>query len=198
MTPHRSRIAALLAGASALPIMLGACSSSSTAGSTTTTRAAGHQGTASVCSLVTPAQIERTLGKTVDAPRVTNSTRLTVCTYPAKDPADTVIIGFRAKVTEADAGLEQAQLGKLHGTLTDVSGPGFAAYYYTDTSGKQTINGLVTINAQTQVTVTSTSPVAKQEALTQEVFATLAAQAAGTTTTTAAGSVSTTATTAAP
>ena len=59
---------------------------------------------------------------------------MTVCTYPSNVPADTVIVGFRAKVSEADAGLEQARLGKLHGSLTDVSGPGFSASYYSDTS----------------------------------------------------------------
>ncbi|HEY5109719.1 MAG TPA: hypothetical protein VII96_08955 [Acidimicrobiales bacterium] len=175
-----------------MPLVLGACSSSSTS-APTTTRAAGHQGATSVCSLVTPVQIKRTLGKTVDAPRVTNSTRLTVCTYPSKESADTVIVGFKAKVTEADAGLEQARLGKLHGSLTDVSGTGFSAYFYTDSTAKPTINGLVTINGQTQVTVTSTSSVAQQETLTQEIFATLAAQATGaTTSTTAAGATPTT------
>jgi len=196
--PHRRRLpallrlTALLTGAAALPLALSACSSSSTAGSTTTTGAGGQQRATSVCSLVTAAQIEQTLGKTVDAPRVANSPRLTVCTYPSKTPADTVIVGFRAGVTGADAALEQARLGRLHGTLTDVSGQGFSAYYYSDTSVTPAVIGLVTINGQTQVTVASTSPLAQQESLTQQIFATLAALS------TSASTTTTTASTAAP
>ena len=184
--PSLSRLTLLLAGAATLPLMLGACSGSSATGSTTTTWPNGQQHTASVCSLVTAAQIEQTLGKTVDAPRVANSTRSTVCTYSSKVAADTVIVGFRAKVTEADAGLEQARLGKLHGSLTDVSGPGFSAYYYSDTSARPPVIGLVTINGKTQVTVASTATLAQQESLTQQIFATLASQATGAATTTPA------------
>jgi hypothetical protein len=187
------RLTALLAGAVVLPLVLAACSSSSTTGSTTTTGATGVTGPTgvtgkqrvdSVCSLVPAVQIELTLGKLVDAPRVANANRLTVCTYLAKIPADTVIVGFRAKVSQADAGLEQAQLGKLHGTLTDVSGPGFSAYYFSDPAVRPAVIGLVTINGQTQITVTSTAPLAKQELLTQQIFATLAARATGASTTT--------------
>jgi len=188
-TPNYRRLIALLAGAAVVPAMLGACTSSSTTTTTTTTTGAttgatGQQRATSVCSLVTTAQIKQTLGKTVHAPRVANSPRSTVCTYPSNVAADTVIVGFRAKVTEADAGLEQARIGRLHGTVTDVSGTGFTAYYYSDTSVKPPVIGLVTINGKTQVTVTSTAPLAQQETLTQQIFATLASQASGATTTT--------------
>ena len=125
---------------------------------------------------------------TVDSPRVANSTRSTVCTYSSKIPADTVIVGFRAKVSQADAGLEQARLGRLHGTLTDVSGTGFSAYYYSDMSVRPPVIGLVTINGLTQITVTSTSSLARQELLTQQIFAALAAKATGATTTTSTSS----------
>jgi hypothetical protein len=186
------RLTALLAGAVALPLALGACASSSTVGSTTTTGATRQQRTASVCSLVTVAQIERTVGKTVDAPQVADSTRLTVCSYPSKIPAAAVIVGLRAMVTEPDAGLEQARLGKLHGSLTDALGQGFRARGYSETSVKPTVIGLVNINGRTQVTMAWTSPLARQELLTQQIFATLAAQATGASTT------STTSTAAAP
>lgn len=186
--PNRRRLTALLAGAAVLPLTLRACTSNKTAGSTTTTAtgATGQQRATSICSLVTAAEIKRTLGKTVVAPRVTNSARLTVCTYPSKNPADTVIVGFRAQVSQADAGLEQARIGKLHGSLTDVSGSGFSAYYYSDPSVRPPVVGLVTINGRTQVTVTSTAPLDQQESLTQQIFATLAAHATSTSTTTSA------------
>ena len=90
------------------------CSTTSTS-ATTTTRAAGHQGTTSVCSLVTPAQIESALGRSVGAPGVANSTRATTCTYPGADgkSSDSVIITFRSRVTAAEAGAEQAALEEV-------------------------------------------------------------------------------------
>ena len=183
--PSLGRLASLLAGAATLPLLLGACSGGSTSGSTTTGPSVQPH-TASACSLVTTARIEQTLGKMVRGPRITNSARSTVCTYPSNVSADTVIVGFKAKVTESDAVLEQARLEKLHGTLTDVSGPGFSAYYYSDASARPPVIGLVTINGMTQVTVTSTATLTQQEALTQQIFATLASQATGATTTTSA------------
>ena len=168
----------------ALPLTLGACSSASTAtGSTTTTRAAAHQGANSVCSTVTPAQIARTLGKPVRAPGVTASTRVTVCTYPASNSdqaSAAVIVGFRGGVTPADFTAERAKLGTLHGTTTDVSGLGDQAYYYSQDVGGHSVTSLATLVNRTQVTVTSTATVDQAEALTKEIFATFAAQTATT------------------
>ena len=71
-------MAAPLLGALCLPLALGACSSSATSGgATTTTRATGHQGPNSVCSLVTPAQIGSALGRSVQAPKTKNTTAAT-------------------------------------------------------------------------------------------------------------------------
>ena len=180
-TPRRVRLVGLLAGAVALPLSLGSCSSSPTAGgSTTTTQSVGHRGTNPVCSLVTPAQIERTLGRTVGAPRATNATGLTVCTYPTSTPSDAsgaVIIGYRGRVTPTDFSSEQTKLGRLHGTTTDVGGIGDQAYYYSVRVGGHTVTSLATLVNQTQVTVTSTATVDQMETLTREIFATFASQA---------------------
>ena len=174
----------LLALGVALPLVLGACSSPSTVtGSTTTTRAAGHQGANSVCSTVTPAQIARTLGKPVRAPGVATSTRATVCTYPASsaDQASAaVIVGFRGGVTPADFTAEQAKLGTQHGTATDVSGLGDQAYYYSQDVGGHSVTSLATLVNRTQVTVTSTASVGQAEALTKGILATFADQTATT------------------
>jgi len=181
----------LLALAVALPLGLAACSSSAST-SPTTTRASGHSGSTSACTLVTPAQIESTLGRKVDNPVVVNSTAATACTYRASDKSnesDSVIVGFRGGVTSAIAGAEQAQVEKLHGTTTDVSGTGDTAYSYSaQASGGHTVNTLVTLVGQAQVTVSSTASVAQAETLTQQIFASLASAATSTTTsTTAAG-----------
>ena len=175
----------LLAGAAVLPLLLGACSSSSTAGGSTTTTT-GHTSATTACSLVPAAQVRSILAKQVGDPGVANSSVATTCTYPSKDTtkeSDAVIISFRAGVTDAIAGSEQAAVRKLHGTTTDVSGTGFTAYYYQVKTGGETVTSLVTLVGEAQVTVTSTASLDKIEALTQQIFDTFASQATSTTTT---------------
>jgi hypothetical protein len=185
------RTAALLLGALCVPAALGACSSSSTSGgATTTTRATGHQGASSVCSLVTPADIRTVLGRSVKAPTVRNTTAATICTYAAthaSTPTDAVIIGFRGQVTAAAAAAEQTNLAKLHGTVTDVTGSGAQAYYYSVGTGAHSLTTLVSLVGETQVTVTSTAPVTQAEALSTLIFGTFASAATSTTSTTAPG-----------
>ena len=189
-TPRRRT--ALAAAAVSLPLALGACSSSSTADGPPTTRAAGHPGSGSVCAVVTPAQIEQTLGRSVGRPGVANSTGATACTYPASsgNRADSVIITFRSRVTPAQAGAEQAALQKEHGTLTPVTVSNGQAFTFASGSGKDRVTSLVTLVGETQVVITSTAALDRIENLSQEVFT---AFATGATTTT---SPSTTATTA--
>jgi len=185
-TPRSRHLLAVAAGAVALPLLLAACSSSSTAG-TTTTRAPAGKASPSVCTLVSPSEIHSILGRSVGHPGVANSTVSTACTYPSTDKSrtsDAVIISFRAGVTSAIAGSEQAQVRKLHGTATDVSGTGDTAYYYGVSAGGQALTTLVTLVGTTQVTITSTAPLDKTEALAQQIFVTFASEA--TTTTTAA------------
>lgn len=186
--PRRPGVLVLTA---ALPLGLAACSGGAST-SPTTTRASGHAATTSVCTLVMPAQIESTLGRNVDGPVVVNSAAATVCTYAATDrsnASDSVIVGFRGQVTGAAAAAEQAAAQKLHGTTTVVSGTGDNAYSYSATAaGGHIVNTLVTLVGQTQVTVSSTGTVAQEEALTQQIFSSLAGTATSTTTsTTAAG-----------
>jgi len=179
-TPHRRPLIALLTGAVTLPVVLGSCSSSSTVGGSTTTTQAGHHVTNSVCSLVTPAQIEQMLGKPVGTPGVTNSARLTVCSYRSKAPTDVsgaVIIGFRGQVTSTEFTSEKAKLGKAHGTTTDVGGSGDQAYYYSVDAGGHTVISLATLVNRTQVTITSTATVDQSESLARAIFATFANQA---------------------
>ena len=87
-------------------------------------------------------------------------------------------------MSQADAGLEQARLNRLHRSLTEVSGPEFSAQYYSDTSVGPQLIALVTINGKTQITETSTSALAYQVSPTRLNCAALAAQATSTTTTT--------------
>jgi hypothetical protein len=173
-----------------LPVALAACSNaSSTGGSTTTTRASGHIGTTSACTLVSPATIQKVLDRTVKAAEVTNSTVATACTYPSADTSrssDSVIVAFRGRVTQAVAAGELAATRKLQPTITDVSGSGDTAYAFTSKArGGETVTTLVTLVDETQVTVSSTASVAQAEALTQQIFSTLAGEASSTTTTTA-------------
>lgn len=195
-TTPRRRPVALLLGALVLPVMLGACSSSSVPGSSpTTTRATGHQGAGSVCSLVSPAQIRSVLGLSVEAPTVRNGTAATLCTYSPTDrsaPLDAVLIGYRGHVTSAVASAEQATLSQLHDTVTDVTGSGGQAYYYAVGSGSHTVTTLVSLVGRTQVTVTTSAPVGQAEALSTQIFTAFAAAAS--TTTTAPGGATTTST----
>ena len=93
-----------------------------------------------------------------------------------------MIITFRAQVTPPWPAPSRRRSSKLHGTTTDVSGAGDAAYSYTATAaGGHTVNTLVTLVGETQVTVTSTASVTPAETLAQQIFATLSAQATTTT-----------------
>ena len=179
--------------AAALPLVLAACSGGSSSDATTTTRPTGHQGTTSVCTLVTPAQIESALARKVGAPGVANSTAATTCTYPGADgrSADSVIITFRSRVTAAEAGAEQASLEKIHGTLTPVTVSDGQAFSFTTGSGAGQVTSLVTLVGTTQVSIAATAPLDRIENLSVQIFTTLSTGA--TTTTTAAGSTATTA-----
>ncbi len=192
------RPVALLVGALAFPLVFAACSTSATSsGSTTTTRAAGHQGASSACTFVSPAQIQSVLGRSVEAPTAHNGTTVTLCTYAPTNksvPLDAVLIGYRGHVTSTVATAEQATLAKLHDAVTDVTGSGGQAYYYSVGSGTHTVITLVSLVGETQVTVTSTASVAQAEALSSVIFDTFAADAASTTT--VPGATSTTTTTA--
>ena len=178
------RLTALLA-AVALPLTLAACSSSTTsAGSTTTTRAAGSSGTNPACALVTPAQIQSTLNKTVGPPSASNSTGSTACTYPATNgrKSDSVIVTFRSNVTPAQAAAEEAALQKSHATVTPISVTGAQAFSFTTTSGTGTVTGLVTVVGESQLSITSTATLDQTESLSQEVFSSLSSAAASSTT----------------
>jgi hypothetical protein len=178
----RRRLFGLLIVSIGLPLGVSACSSSSTAGGTTTTAAAS--GPNSVCSVVTPAQIEATLGKQVAKPTAVNSTASTACTYlstTSSDKSDSVIIVYRGGVTKSAYSAQKATLAKTHGSITDVSGVGDTAYYYTVQSHGQTVTSLVTLVNQAQVSITSTATVAQAEALAKQIFATFASDATSTT-----------------
>ena len=139
-----------------------------------------------MCSMVTPAQIESTLGRNVQAPKVRDTTSATTCTYNATDrsmPLDAVIIGFRGHVTSSVAAAELTTLTKLHGTVTNVTGTGVQAYYYSVGSGARTVTTLVSLVGETQVTVTSTATAAQAEALSTQIFQSFANDASTTTTT---------------
>jgi hypothetical protein len=134
--------------------------------------------------VVSPAQIEATLGKQVGKPTGANTIDSTACTYPSadhSDPSDSVIIVYRGGVTQKAAATEKASLAKLHGATTDVTGVGDSAYYYTVQSGGHTVNSLVTQVNQAQFSITSTATVAQAEALTKQIFATFASEATSTT-----------------
>jgi hypothetical protein len=178
------RLTALLLAAVALPLTLAACSSSATSAGSTTTRATGRSGTNPVCALVTPAQIQTTLDRTVGPPSASNSTGSTACTYPATNgrTSDSVIITFRSNVTAAEAAAEEAALQKSHATVTPISVTGAQAFSFTTTSGTETVTGLVTIVGESQLSITSTATLDQTESLSQEIFSSLSSASASSTT----------------
>lgn len=180
--PARRRLLALLIISIALPLSISACSTSSSAGSSTTTTTS--TGTSPACAVVTPAQIEATLGKPVGEPSAANSTESTACTYRStdrSDPSGSVIIVYRGGMTKKAAATEKAALAKLHGATTDVSGVGDSAYYYTVQSGGHTVTSLVTLVNEAQISITSTATVAQAETLAKQIFHTFAEEATSTT-----------------
>jgi hypothetical protein len=169
-------------------VALTGCSDTSANRTATPPEQAAHD---TACSLATPAQIQSTLGHTVGKPTTINSTGATTCSYPATPKSDSVLIVFRGGVTADQAATQQAKLAATHGSTTDVSGPGIQAYYYSAQTQGGTVTSLVTLVHQTELVVTSTASASQMEALSKQIFASLASQA--TTTTTPLTSTSTTA-----
>jgi len=181
--PRRPGIVGLVG----LALLLAACSTTTSAGSTTTTRSGSDPGGHSVCSLVTPAQIDSTLARQVGPATVVNSTASTACRFPSASgatPSDSVIVTFRGHVSDATAASEQAALAKLHGSTSPVTVSSGQAYTYSVATGGHTVNSLVTLVGDTQVTITSTAPVTAMETLSEQIFASFASAASTTTTTT--------------
>lgn len=172
--PTRRRLLAALIVSIAIPLGISACSSSSTAVGTSTTSTTEPN---PACAVVTPAQIEATLGKPVGNPSSRSSTASLTCTYPStdhSDPSGSVIIDYRGGVTQKAFATEQAALAKLHGATTDVSSGGDSAFYYTVQTGGHTVTGLVTLIGEAQITITSTASAAQVEALAKQIIVTFA------------------------
>ena len=189
---RRRTTTALLLGAVAA-VSLGACSTSSTSATTTTKPASAAK--TSVCTLITPAQVGTALGRTVHAASATTRAKSTTCTYSAPSKSDAVLIVFHGGVSQSDAASQQASLAISHGSTTDVSGPGFTAYYFTTSTTGGTVTTLVTLVGQTQVAINSTATLSQEEALATQIFDTLQAQTASSSTTSPTAPSATTATT---
>ena len=189
---RRRTTTALLLG-SVAAVTLGACSTSSTSATTTTRPAAASK--TSVCRLITPAQVGTALGRTVNTASATTRATSTTCTYSAASKSDAVLIVFHGGVSQSDAASQQASLAISHGSTTDVSGPGFTAYYFTTPTTGGTVTTLVTLVGQTQVAINSTASLNQEEALATQIFDTLQAQTTSSSTTSPTAPSATTATT---
>jgi hypothetical protein len=192
-SPIPTRLVTLIVLSVGVPIGLSACSSGSTAGGTTTTDATATQSSKSICSVVTPGDIQATLGTAVGEPIVRNGPTITTCTYPAADGSKSVLLSFRIDVSTTEAAEEQTAAKKLHATTQNVSGVGDGAFSYTLQQGGHTVTALVTLVGENQFAVTSTGSLDQEERLTTDIFASLAAGATSTTTAPTGSTTSTTA-----
>jgi hypothetical protein len=192
MSRVRAVITSVVVTTSALALAAcGSSSSGSKSGSTTTssksqssssqttiavtTGKSGTSGSASVsCDLVTPAQINSTLGISVGPPDVTNNDPVTVCTYKKSDGIGQVLERFETGLDQA--GWETSKAGfTQHGeAIQDLPGLGDKAFTSTIGSGQFVTNTVVTQKGTTNLLITASgASLAQIETLARQVLASL-------------------------
>jgi hypothetical protein len=162
---------------------LAACSSSSSVATTTTTRgsvAAAKTG----CALITPAEIQSTMGVAVDPPVATVRGSVTTCAYKAGDISDSVLIEYKTGATAASFAADRSTIDSHHLTTNSLSGLGDQAYAFSQTSGQTTINSVVTLQGALETIVTATTPLVRVEAMSAEIIDALTGSPTGSTSTT--------------
>jgi hypothetical protein len=177
-------------GAFLLPLSLSACSSSpsgSAASSTTVTSTTGPSTpdvSQTACALISPAQVKQTMGSTVGTPTAQVKGSVTTCTYKAAVLSRSVIIGYDTAATATSFTQDRAQIQSRQGPTSTVSGLGDQAYSSSATSGKETVNTVVTLQGSLQTIVTGTSTLAQVQSMAERILYMIDAHNAPTTSTT--------------
>jgi hypothetical protein len=164
-------------GAFLLPFSLTACSSSPSAGGTSTTLPSTGKSSGTTipesqtaCALISPAQVKQTMGSTVATPTVKMQGSVTTCTYKAAVLSRSVLIVYDTAATAASFAQDRSSIQSRQGPTTTVSGLGTKAYSSTATSGQATVNTVVTLQGSLQTIVTGTSTLAQVKSMAEEIL----------------------------
>jgi hypothetical protein len=164
LNPSRRRAsAAAVAALAFFALVLTGCSSSSTSSTTTTLSVASS--VRKLCNLVSSADIQQALDVTVKAPQNAISSIAVTCTYPAPDPADSVIVKYISDVSESEFNAQLKRAETEHPPVYPVTGIGSGAYYISATTPTGKATSLLVLHGQAEINVTSSAPAANLESL---------------------------------
>ncbi len=162
------------------PLGLAACSNSTSGTPTTakapsaTSKATTTKAPSTICTIVPPSEIKATLGLDVYEPQYINNPGATTCAYTGKPVKNTTFIVFKAGVNASEASVQKSTVQSQY-AVSDVSGPGFLAYYYSDASKFGEVTALVTVINEYEVVITAPAKVDQLESLAKQIYASLAA-----------------------
>jgi hypothetical protein len=171
------RLCAVL-GTLVLTLVLAGCTgstSTSTVSSTTerstntTTTNGSPQDDQSACAFVAPAQVKANMGVTVGAPTSIVHGSVTTCTYKAPELSKSVIIEYDTSATASSFAADRSTIESHHVSTTSVPGLADQAYSFSEASGQNKVNAVVTLQGSLETIVTGTSSSAQVEALAEEI-----------------------------
>jgi hypothetical protein len=161
-----------------LSLALASCSSSATgsSGSSATTRSTGVTSTTATaneqteCALLSASEVGSTMGVTVGPPNPLVHGAVTTCTYKAAVLAQSVIIEYDISASSATFATDRSKIESHHVVTTSVPGLGSEAYSFSESSGSNTVNTVVTLQGTLQTIVTGTSSLTQVQTLAEEIL----------------------------
>ncbi|HUD15930.1 MAG TPA: hypothetical protein VMQ59_01660 [Acidimicrobiales bacterium] len=174
--------------------VLASCSSASSgsSGTSTTTRSTGAHPTTSTtsvnvaqtaCGLLSASEVGAAMGVTVSPPHPQVRGSVTTCTYKAAVLAQSVIIEYNINASTKTFATNRSVISN-HVVTNSVPGLGSQAYSFSETSGSNTVNTVVTLQGTLQTIVTGTSSLTQVTNLAEEILYTIDQHNASTASTT--------------
>jgi hypothetical protein len=160
--------------------VLASCSSASSgsSGTSTTTRSTGAHPTTSTtsvnvaqtaCGLLSASEVGAAMGVTVSPPHPQVRGSVTTCTYKAAVLAQSVIIEYNTNASTKTFATDRSEISN-HVVTNSVPNVGSQAYSFSETSGSNTVNTVVTLQGTLLTIVTGTSPLTQATNLAEEIL----------------------------
>jgi hypothetical protein len=124
------------------------------------------------------------MGVTVGPPHPLVRGAVTTCTYKAAVLARSVIIEYDISASSSTFATDRSKIESHHVTTASVPGLGSEAYSFSETSGSNTVNTVVTLQGTLQAIVTGTSSLTQVTNLAEEILYKIDQHNASTTSTT--------------
>lgn len=142
-------------------LLLGSCSTSNSATSTSTT--ANRSG--ELCALLSPSDVQAVVGYPVGIPRRVFQGSTTDCLYKSANPHHAVHFRFNNEASTSTFQSEMSAYAALGNQLSRVTGIGDEAFSFSQVSGPETKNTIVARSGNTQVLVSGFATMAQVETL---------------------------------